>query len=139
MGTVGAKEVTLKATIENVGTVTEFVEAELESMDCSIKAQMQIAIAIDELFSNIAKYAYTEAGGEATVRVVPLEGAVEITFIDRGTPFNPLAGDDPDLTLSVEERGIGGLGVFMVKKTMDAMDYVYEDGQNILRIVKNIA
>lgn len=139
MGTVGAKEVTLKATIENVGTVTEFVEAELESMDCPIKAQMQIAIAIDELFSNIAKYAYTEAGGEATVRVVPLEGAVEITFIDRGTPFNPLAGDDPDLTLSVEERGIGGLGVFMVKKTMDAMDYVYEDGQNILRIVKNIA
>lgn len=139
MGTAGAKEVTLKATIENVGAVTEFVEAELEAMDCPIKAQMQIAIAIDELFSNIAKYAYTEAGGEATVRVVPLEGAVEITFIDHGVPFDPLAGDDPDLTLSVEERGIGGLGVFMVKKTMDAMEYAYEDGQNILRIVKNIA
>ena len=134
------KELTLAATVENIETVTEFVNAQLEMLDCPIKAQMQIDIAIDELFGNIAHYAYTPEVGNATVRVEvsdePL--AVIITFIDNGIPYDPLAKDDPDITLSAEEREIGGLGIYMVKKSMDEITYEYKDGQNILTIKKNI-
>lgn len=131
-------ELTLTATLENVAKVTEFVDEQLESKGCSMKSQMQIDIAIDELFSNIANYAYNPVVGPATVRVCvdgePL--AVTITFIDRGTPYNPLEKEDPDISLSTEDRQIGGLGIFMVKKMMDDMTYRYQDGQNILTIRK---
>ena len=134
------KELTLAATVENIETVTEFVNAQLEMLDCPIKAQMQIDIAIDELFGNIAHYAYTPEVGNATVRVEVSEEplAVIITFIDNGVPYDPLAKDDPDITLSAEEREIGGLGIYMVKKSMDEITYEYKDGQNILTIKKNI-
>ena len=134
------KELTLAATVENIETVTEFVNAQLEMLDCPIKAQMQIDIAIDELFGNIAHYAYTPEVGNATVRVEVSEEplAVIITFIDNGIPYDPLAKDDPDITLSVEKREIGGLGIYMVKKSMDEITYEYKDGQNILTIKKNI-
>lgn len=135
-----AKELTLEATLENIPTVTDFVDAELEALDCPMKAQMQIDIAIDELFGNIAHYAYDPATGPATVRVEverdPL--AVVITFIDNGKPYDPLAAADPDTTLSAEAREIGGLGVFLVKKTMDDVQYAYRDGKNILIIKKQI-
>ncbi|WP_026835340.1 ATP-binding protein [Eubacterium xylanophilum] len=134
------KEVTVVASIDNVRKVTEFVDAELERFDCPPKAQMQIDIAIDELFSNIANYAYNPEVGEATVRVEVIEDplSVEITFIDNGVPYDPLKKEDPDVTLSAEEREIGGLGIFMVKKTMDNVVYEYTNGKNILKIVKNI-
>ena len=134
------KELTLAATVENIETVTEFVNAQLEMLDCPIKAQMQIDIAIDELFGNIAHYAYTPEVGNATVRVEVSEAplAVIITFIDNGIPYDPLAKDDPDITLSAEKREIGGLGIYMVKKSMDEITYEYKDGQNILTIKKNI-
>ncbi len=134
------KELTLAATVENIETVTEFVNAQLEMLDCPIKAQMQIDIAIDELFGNIAHYAYDSEIGNATVRVEVSEEplAVIITFIDNGIPYDPLAKDDPDITLSAEEREIGGLGIYMVKKSMDEITYEYKDGQNILTIKKNI-
>ena len=134
------KELTLAATVENIETVTEFVNAQLELMDCPIKAQMQIDIAIDELFGNIAHYAYNTEVGSATVRVEVSEAplAVIITFIDNGVPYDPLGKDDPDITLSAEEREIGGLGIYMVKKSMDEITYEYKDGQNILTIKKNI-
>jgi len=134
------KELTLAATVENIETVTEFVNAQLEMLDCPIKAQMQIDIAIDELFGNIAHYAYTPEVGNATVRVEVSEEplAVIITFIDNGIPYDPLAKDDPDITLSAEKREIGGLGIYMVKKSMDEITYEYKDGQNILTIKKNI-
>ena len=134
------KELTLSATVENIETVTEFVNAQLELMDCPIKAQMQIDIAIDELFGNIAHYAYNTEVGSATVRVEVSEAplAVIITFIDNGVPYDPLGKDDPDITLSAEEREIGGLGIYMVKKSMDEKTYEYKDGQNILKIKKNI-
>ena len=132
------KELTVAASIDNVSAVTEFVDAQLEALDCPMKAQMQIDIAIDELFSNIAFYAYGDGEGEATIRFEELEAprAVRITFIDSGIPYNPLAAEDPDTTLSAEERKIGGLGVFMVKKSMDELDYEYKDGKNILTIQK---
>ena len=134
------KELTLDATVENISTVTAFVDEELEKIDCPMKAQMQIDIAIDEVFSNIAHYAYQPSVGSATVKIEVIEEpmSVVITFIDGGTPYNPLEKEDPDITLSAEEREIGGLGIFMVKKSMDSIDYEYKDGQNILRIKKNI-
>ena len=134
------KELTIAATVENIETVTDFVNEQLEAYDCPMKAQMQIDIAIDELFGNIAHYAYNPEIGNATVRVEVIEDplAVVITFIDKGVPYDPLAKADPNTTLSAEEREIGGLGIFMVKKTMDDITYEYKDGQNILAIKKNL-
>ncbi len=134
------KELTIDAVIENVATVTAFVDEQLEQLDCPMKAQMQVDIAIDELFGNIAHYAYNPETGPATVRVEVTENplAVVITFIDNGVPYDPLAQSDPDVTLSAEEREIGGLGIYMVKKSMDDISYEYKDGQNILKIKKNI-
>ena len=134
------KELTIAATVENIETVTNFVNEQLEALDCPIKAQMQIAIAIDELFGNIAHYAYNPEIGQATVRVEVVEEplSVVITFIDNGVPYDPLAKADPDTTLSAEERDIGGLGIYMVKKSMDEIAYEYKDGQNIIKIKKNL-
>ena len=134
------KELTIDATVENIVTVTSFVEAELEALGCPMKAQMQIAVAIDELFGNIAHYAYNPDVGPATVRVEVMKSplAVVITFIDNGVQYDPLARQDPDTALSAEEREIGGLGIYMVKKSMDEITYTYKDGQNILQIRKNI-
>lgn len=134
------KELTIDATVENIVAVTSFVEGELETLGCPMRAQMQIAVAIDELFGNIAHYAYNPDVGPATVRVEVMENplAVVITFIDNGVQYDPLAREDPDTTLSAEEREIGGLGIYMVKKSMDEITYEYKDGQNILRIRKTI-
>ena len=134
------KEMTIPATVENIEKVTEFVNSQLEEIDCPIKARMQIDIAIDELFGNIAHYAYNPETGPATVRVEVTEApiSVVVTFIDHGIPYDPLKKDDPDVTLSAEERAIGGVGIFLGKKTMDEITYEYKDGQNILRIRKDI-
>ena len=134
------KEMTLAATVENIEVVTDFVNEQLEAMECPMKAQMLIGIAIDELFGNIAHYAYTPDVGEVTVRVEVTENplSVVITFIDGGVPYDPLATEDPDTTLSAEERDIGGLGIFMVKKSMDEITYRYEGGKNVLSIRKKI-
>ena len=135
------KELTIAATVENIETVTDFVNEQLESLDCPMKAQMQIDIVIDELFGNIAHYAYNPEIGQATVRVEVIEEplSVVITFIDNGVPYDPLAKADPDTTLSADEREIGGLGIYMVKKSMDDITYDYKDGQNILKIKKNLS
>ena len=134
------KELTVEAKTTNIEAVTDFVNEQLEALDCPMKAQMQIDIAIDELFSNIAHYAYNPETGDATVRVEVVEDpmAVVITFIDKGIPYDPLKKADPNTALSAEEREIGGLGIFMVKKTMDDITYEYKDGQNILKIKKKI-
>ncbi|MBD5546660.1 MAG: ATP-binding protein [Lachnospiraceae bacterium] len=134
------KELTIDATIKNVAAVTAFVDEQLEQLGCPMKTQMQVDIAIDELFGNIANYAYNPEVGAVTVCVEVMDNplAVVITFIDNGVPYDPLAKADPDITLSAEEREIGGLGIYMVKKIMDAVFYEYKDGQNILRIKKNI-
>ena len=132
------KELTLAATVENIAAATDFVCEQLEALDCPVKAQMQISIAVDELFSNIARYAYAPGAGEATVRVEAAEEGVVITFIDRGRPYNPLTAAEPDTTLSAEERSPGGLGIFMVRRSMDEMNYRYEGGCNILSIRKKL-
>jgi Serine phosphatase RsbU, regulator of sigma subunit len=134
------KEMTLEATVGNIPIVTDFINTELEALECPMKAQMQIDIAVDELFGNIAHYAYDPLTGPATVRVEVDDDpmAVIITFIDHGKPYDPLAGKEPDITLNAEDREVGGLGVFLVKKTMDEITYEYKNGQNILKIRKNM-
>lgn len=134
------KELTVDAAVENIEVVTDFVNEELEKLDCPLKARRQIDVAIDELFGNIARYAYSPDVGKATVRFSVEENPLEvtITFIDNGIPFNPLEKSNPDTSLSAEERPIGGLGIFLVKKSMDLVEYEYKNGQNILKIKKNI-
>lgn len=132
------KELTIDATIENITVVTAFVDGLLEQLGCPMKTRVQVHIAIDELFGNIAYYAYHPRTGKATVRVEAEENlsAVAITFIDSGVKYNPLSKADPNTALSAKERGIGGLGIYMVKKSMDDVSYEYREGQNILRIKK---
>ena len=105
-----------------------------------MKAQIQISVAVEEIFVNIANYAYAPEEGPATLRLEVDEEplVVTVTFIDHGTPYDPLAKEDPDITLSAEDRQIGGLGIFMVKETMDEVIYEYKDGQNILKLKKDI-
>lgn len=135
------KEITLKAENTNLPVVTDFVEEYLENFDISMKSKIQLDVAIDEIFSNIANYAYkdSEEAGDVTVSIeVPQNSDyVIMIFKDNGNEFNPLESEDPDTTLSAEERQIGGLGIFMVKKTMDDVIYRYENGTNILTIKKN--
>ena len=134
------KELTLEAKIEHLDEVLAFVDSLLEARECSPKVQMQVDVAVEELFVNIASYAYAPGVGQATIRVDtetnPSE--VAITFIDGGVPYDPLTKADPDITLPAEERQIGGLGIFMVKKSMDSMEYEYKNGQNILTIRKKL-
>lgn len=134
------KEITLEARIENLPTLIGFVDEFLEEHECSMKAQMQIDVAVDEIFTNISSYAYPQSVGNATLTISMDDSSTkaEITFIDSGIPYNPLEKEDPDVTLSAEERQIGGLGIFMVKKSMDEIDYEYKDGHNILKIGKHI-
>ncbi len=134
------KELTVRATVGNIPQVTAFIDALLEDAGCSMKAQMQIDVAIDELFGNIAHYAYPGGAGDAAVRFSLDEAArtATITFIDSGVPFNPLAQDEPDVTLSADKRTVGGLGIYLVRKTMDRVDYQRRDGMNILTITKTI-
>lgn len=132
------KSITVEAVIQNVETVTEFVNAVLEENDCPAKVQMRIDVAIDEIFGNIAYYAYGNSCGNVTIQIEiekDLPGIV-LTFIDQGMPYNPLENKEPDITLDIEEREIGGLGIFLVKKTMDALSYEYVDGQNVLTLKK---
>ena len=132
------KEITLEARTENIDALTDFINAELEALDCPMKTQIQIDVAIDEIFANIASYAYAPGVGEATVRFEAQADppAAVITFIDGGIPYDPLQNADPDVSLSADEREVGGLGIFLVRKTMDDMRYEYRDGKNILHITK---
>ena len=134
------RELDIEAVEENLNTVMAFVDEKLEAADCSIKSRMQIDVAVEEVFVNICKYAYTPDQGRAVVRVEVTDDPVQvkITFIDQGKPYDPLQKKDPDVTLPAEQREIGGLGIFMVKNTMDAVEYEYKDGSNILTLVKNL-
>ncbi len=132
------KELTLPATIENIDVATDFIDEELEAHNCPMKAITQINIALDELFSNIARYAYPDSQGMATVRIDIDSERIFLQLADSGIEFNPLKNDDPDITASIDNRSVGGLGIFMVKKTMDEVKYEYINNQNIISIIKKI-
>lgn len=133
-------ELTIEALAENLNIVTEFVDQRLEQIECPMKAQMQIDVALEEIFINIANYAYQPGKGPATVRVDVTDDplTITITFVDHGIPYDPLAKEDPDVTLPADQRQIGGLGIFMTKKLMDDVVYEYKDGSNILRLIKKL-
>ena len=133
-------ELEIAAEIKKLPEVLSFIEQHLEEADCPPKAQMQIAIAAEEIFVNIAHYAYAPGTGDATVQLelAPEPATAILTFLDSGVPFDPLAKPDPDVTLAAEDRQIGGLGIFMTKKTMDDVRYEYRDDCNILRLEKKL-
>lgn len=135
------KTITVPARRDQLDEVQGFVDEMLQAVSCDPVSMIQLQIAIEEIFVNIANYAYNPQDGDAVIdcKVEPEEGRVTIQFRDSGTPFNPLAKDDADITLSAEERDIGGLGIYMVKDSMDAVTYAYEDGRNILTIQKRMA
>ena len=130
----------IDAEVSNLDKVLAFVDEKLESYGCLPKTQMQIDIAVEEIFVNIASYAYNPEKGSAAISVETQEDplAVIITFTDGGVPYDPLKKPDPDVTLSAEKRQIGGLGIYMVKKSMDNVTYEYKDGKNILTIKKSL-
>ena len=129
---------TVEAKKENLDKALSFVENRLEEAGCSVKARTQICVAAEEIFINIASYAYAPETGDAVISVKVDGETAGIEFRDRGIPFDPLARPDPDVTLSAEERGIGGLGIYMVKKTMDEVLYRRENGENVLTIRKKL-
>ena len=133
-------ELEIEGVKENLPVVVDFVNSFLDEVECSPRAKMQIGIAVEEIFVNIANYAYAPGKGNATIRVEVTHEpvTVEIMFIDSGVPYDPLAKEDQDVTLSADERRIGGLGIFMVKQTMDEITYEYKDGKNILKLKKNL-
>ena len=131
---------TFPAKTESLSDVIGFTEETLEGFDCPMKTQMAICVAIEEVFVNVARYAYPESSGDMTLSIAFDEDNGLITFrmTDKGVPFDPLAKPDPDITLSAEDREIGGLGIFIAKKTMDSLSYSYENGENVLTMMKKI-
>lgn len=122
---------------EELDNVIEFVQKSLQKFNPSMKVANEIDIAVEEIFVNIASYAYEEEGGKALVKVTANEKGATISFIDNGESFNPLKKADPNIKEDLSTRPIGGLGIFMVKKLMDKVEYVRENRQNILTITKN--
>ena len=138
-----------EAKTENLDKITAFVETELEELGCGMKQTMQLTIALEEIFVNIAHYAYSKIGedgklipdtgsGPMRLFIDSKDGFVSLIFEDEGMPYNPLEKEDPDITLSAEERQIGGLGIYMVKKSMDDVIYEHKDGKNILTLMKKL-
>ena len=132
-------ELKIEAKTENLSQVISFIDSILEENDCPLKTQFQIDVAVEEIYVNIANYAYAPGVGDAEIEaeILPDSKTLKVTFKDSGTPYDPLKKVDPDVTLGVEDRQIGGLGIYMVKKSMDKVDYEYKDGQNILTIYKD--
>ena len=135
------KELDILATKENLVNVLSFVDEELEKAECSMKAQMQIDLAVEEIFVNISSYAYDPSVGPAEVRCEVREDPLRviIQFLDGGKPFDPLAKEDADITADGLFSREGGLGILLVKETMDGVSYSYENGKNILTIEKKLA
>ena len=135
-----AHELVVSALKTNLYKVQQFVTSHLENLNCSMKTKMQFDLIVEELFVNISLYAYELKNGEAKIRFGYDEDTdmAAVTFIDSGMPYDPLAKEDPDVTLPSAQRAIGGLGIFMCKKLADEMSYEYKDGQNILTVKKKL-
>ena len=137
---ISMSDLKITATLENMEKVQAFVQEKLDKYSVSEKIKAQIDIAVEEIFVNIANYAYGDKSGNAILSFGFDENERLMTLVvkDNGTPFNPLEKAEPDITLSADEREIGGLGIFITKKTMDTVSYSYENGQNILTMTKKI-
>ena len=131
---------TFPAKTESLSEVLGFVEETLEGFECSMKIQTAICVALEEVFVNVAHYAYPDGEGDMSLHIGFDDQSRAITFrmMDKGVPFDPLAKPDPDITLSAEDREMGGLGIFIAKKMMDSLSYSYENGENVLTMIKTI-
>ena len=134
------KTLKIEAETEKLSEVLAFLDEELETLGCDMKTVFALDLSVEEIFVNIASYAYEGGKGEAemTLDFSETDNMFTVTFRDSGFPYDPLAKEDPDVTLALEDRKIGGLGIFMVKKNMDEMSYEYKDGQNVLVLRKKI-
>ena len=126
----------IQAQKDNLDEVNAFLETYMEGIGCSMKIQTQIILAVEEIFVNIANYAYAPNTGDVDFRLSCDATTFTIVIEDSGIEYNPLKKQDPDITLSAEERQIGGLGIFMTKKIMDDVIYSYKNGKNTLKLVK---
>ena len=128
----------LEASCDELERVMTFTEEQLEAMDCPLRVSMQLQVAVEELFVNVASYAYPEGKGRCEIVLTPVEEprGVTIAFTDSGIPYDPTARQDPDTHLAAEDRPVGGLGIYMVRKSMDTFTYRREDGRNIVTIGK---
>lgn len=132
-----------EATDENLEAVNDFIHAQIKPFSCQSQTLFQIDLAVEEIFVNISHYAYSPDKGTVQIecsaeKTADAPAKLTVSFTDRGKAFNPLAKPDPDITLSVEEREIGGLGIFLTKKYMDSVLYERKDNQNILTFTKII-
>ncbi|MCR5054140.1 MAG: ATP-binding protein [Lachnospiraceae bacterium] len=134
------KELKLTASDDTLYTVLENIRKLVADTKCSEDDLTSILVSAEEIYVNIAHYAYGGNPGEAVVQMwlTPDKKRCCLTFKDRGMKYNPLEKADPDTTLSGEQRKIGGLGVYMVKNMMDSVSYEYKDGQNIFSMEKDI-
>lgn len=130
--------IVIDADINNMDCVTELIEEQLEQVQCPEDTIMDIETAAEEIFANVAHYAYKTGKGTVTmtIEVLAQEKNVIVTFTDNGVPFNPLAKPDPDTAETLHNDQIGGLGIYIVKKTMDKVEYKYENKKNILVLEK---
>lgn len=129
---------TFKATDDALASATDFITEELENSGANMKTVMQVSVVLEEIFVNVAHYAYGENIGDVDIGYQLDDADAVIQFKDNGKPFDPFAKEDPDITLSAEDRAIGGLGIFMTKQIMDKYDYEYKDGYNIVTLRKKI-
>ena len=129
------KELTIEVTTENLEAAREFIDTELQAADCPAKTRAQITLAFEEIFVNIAHYAYQPRSGDVVIRVA-VGDEVVLEFEDGGKPYNPLKKNNPDISAGAEERPVGGLGIFMAKNVMDDMEYRHENNKNILVVRK---
>ena len=127
----------VEAQCQRLDEVIDFVNAQLEKWDCPMKTMTLIDVCVEEIFVNIAHYAYPQGGGWAEIYCQAGPGRAEIQLEDEGIAFNPLDKADPDVTLDAQARQIGGLGIFMVKRSMDQVSYLRQDGRNQLTMVKH--
>ncbi len=132
----GMKKIGIAPTLDKLPEATGFFEDILSAANAPMKVIAQVNVAVDEIFSNIARYSGATA---ATLGCSLADGRMTLRFSDNGRPYDPTGKPDPDTTLSAEERDIGGLGIFMVKKIMDEVTYEYVDGLNILTLVKALS
>ena len=136
-------ELRISAADESLDAVNQFIHTQLEGVDYPASFDFQLDLAVEEIFVNIAHYAYAPKTGDVEITCVVEknekgQSVLTIIFKDRGVPFNPLARPDPDPATPLEERGIGGWGIFLTKKYMDSVTYAYEDGKNMLTLTKTI-
>lgn len=129
---------TVPAKKEYINQLLDLLHQQLDRVSCPLKISLELELAVEEAFVNIATHAYVKEGGTATFdcEVEPDAGLVILRFTDQGLPFNPLGKKDPDTALSADQRPIGGLGIFLIKKTMDKCAYTYHQGANVFTLTK---